>query len=64
MKDKKQHCYKSLLGKIDMLDNQICRVKDQLVELRNLILTTEHSTENSSKEDVEHKTDSQNQGDN
>ena len=64
MKDKKQHCYKSLLGKIDMLDNQICRVKDQLVELRNLILTTEHSTEKSPKEDIEHKADSQNLGDN
>ncbi len=64
MKDKKQHCYKSLLGKIDMLDNQICSVKDQLVELRNLILTSDHSTENSSKEDVEHKAASQNEGDN
>jgi hypothetical protein len=61
MKDKKQHCYKSLLGKIDILDNQICRVKDQLIELRNLILTTEEHTAKSSEED--NTPDSPNQGD-
>ena len=62
MKDKKQYCYKSLLGKIDMLDTQICRVKDQLLELRNLILTTEQDTAKPLEEDS--TSDSQNQGDN
>jgi len=61
MKDKKQYCYKSLLGKIDMLDTQICRVKDQLLELRNLILTTEQDTAKPLEEDS--TSDSQNQGD-
>lgn len=38
MKDKiNKQCYTTLLGKINSLDNQISRVKDQLEELKKLI---------------------------
>jgi hypothetical protein len=32
-----EHCYATLLGKINSLDNQISRVKDQINELKKII---------------------------
>jgi hypothetical protein len=38
MEDKKnKQCYSALLGKLNSLDTQIIRVKDQIKELRKLI---------------------------
>ena len=38
MEDKKnKQCYSTLLGKLNSLDTQIIRVKDQIEELRKLI---------------------------
>ena len=34
-----EHCYTTLLGKINSLDNQISRVRDQINELRKIIGT-------------------------
>jgi|ETNvirenome_6_85_1030632.scaffolds.fasta_scaffold11237_4 hypothetical protein len=35
----KEHCYTTLLGKINSLDNQINRVRDQIKELKKIIGT-------------------------
>lgn len=34
-----EHCYTTLLGKINSLDNQISRVRDQINELKKIIGT-------------------------
>ncbi|HIB01962.1 MAG TPA: hypothetical protein EYN27_04510 [Rhodospirillales bacterium] len=45
MKDKKnKQCYSTLLGKLNSLDNQIVRVKDQIEELRKLITGSKEET--------------------
>ena len=37
---KKNHCYTDLLGKMDALDMQVNRIKQQLKELKNMIKST------------------------
>ena len=37
---KKSHCYTDLLGKMDALDMQVNRIKQQLKELKNMIKGT------------------------
>jgi hypothetical protein len=37
---KKNHCYTDLLGKMDALDMQVNRIKQQLKELKNMIKGT------------------------
>ena len=37
---KKNHCYADLLGKMDALDMQVNRIKQQLKELKNMIKGT------------------------
>lgn len=39
MTTKKRECYTSLLGKLEDLDTQIRRLKDQLTELKQLVTT-------------------------
>jgi len=34
---KKIQCYSDLMGKLDSLDSQICKIKGQLSELKNMI---------------------------
>ncbi len=43
---KKNHCYTDLLGKMEVLDMQVNRIKQQLKELKNMIKdTTNTNTE-------------------
>ena len=41
---KKQLCYTELLTKLESLDMQICRVKEQLRELRSLFTASQQKT--------------------
>lgn len=41
-----KHCYKMLLNKVSSLDNQIARVKDQIEELKKLLLLEDAKNNN------------------
>lgn len=53
MEDKKnKQCYSTLLGKLNSLDTQIIRVKDQIDELRKLITGSRERTVEGNTEEI------------